>query len=66
MIYLQPSTVVKNAILLKLKMVSWLFQSLDTDREKEEDVEEGQQKTVKVKSDKPKPVSMTKFNLKKT
>ncbi|VDI21228.1 Hypothetical predicted protein [Mytilus galloprovincialis] len=51
-----PSTVVKNAILLKLKMVSWLFQSLDTDREKEEDVEEGQQKTVKVKSDKPKPV----------
>ncbi|XP_052096308.1 importin-13-like isoform X1 [Mytilus californianus] len=51
-----PSTVVKNAILLKLKMLSWLFQSLDTEREKEEDVEEGQQKQVKVKSDKPKPV----------
>ena len=60
--YFQPSTVVKNAILLKLKMLSWLFQSLDTERETEEEPDEGQQKPVKVKSDKPKPVSFSMSN----
>lgn len=51
----EPSTAVKNAILLKLKMLTWLFQSLDTEKEKEEDGEE-EVKPIKVKSDKPKPV----------
>lgn len=52
----EPSTAVKNAILLKLKMLTWLFQSLDTDREQVENGDDGEEKTVKVKSDKPKPV----------
>lgn len=44
-------------------MLTWLFQSLDTDREQVENGDDGEEKTVKVKSDKPKPVSMSKVKL---
>ncbi|XP_052776620.1 importin-13-like [Mya arenaria] len=45
----QPSGAVKNSILLKLNMLSWLFSSLDTDREMSAD---------KPKKEGPKPVFM--------
>lgn len=50
----EPSASVKNGLLLKLNMLSWLFASLDTERDTGEAEEPKQQ--VKVKSTGPKPV----------
>ncbi|XP_053395746.1 importin-13-like [Mercenaria mercenaria] len=46
----QPSSSVKNRLLLKINMLSWLFASLDTDREL------GGDKQAQFKSQGPKPV----------
>jgi hypothetical protein len=50
---------VKAGILLKVNMLSWLFASLDTERDTEDDVPTDAGAKVKVKSDQPKPVSHT-------
>ena len=50
----QPSASVKNGLLLKLNMLSWLFASLDTERDTGDSSEAGKQ--PKVKSTAPKPV----------
>ena len=44
---LKPSAVNKNAILLKVNLLSWLFSSLDTEKESQ-----------KPNTDTPKPVSV--------
>ena len=44
---LKPSAVNKNAILLKVNLLSWLFSSLDTEKESQ-----------KPNTDTPKPVSI--------
>lgn len=53
-LFFQPSASVKNGLLLKLNMLSWLFASLDTERDTGEVGEAGKQ--AKVKSMTPKPV----------
>ena len=52
--FIQPSASVKNGLLLKLNMLSWLFACLDTDRDTDDTGEAGKQ--PKVKSVAPKPV----------
>ncbi|XP_069126278.1 importin-13-like [Argopecten irradians] len=55
LVKLEPSPSIKNNILLKLNMVSWLVASLDTDREMENS-QMADVNTPKPKSNQPKPV----------
>ncbi|ESO93597.1 hypothetical protein LOTGIDRAFT_189780 [Lottia gigantea] len=51
----EPSMEIKPMLLLKINLLSWLFSSLDTDREPSED-DEGPPSPVKQPSNEPKPV----------